>query len=160
MRRASFEHMNCSIARSLEIIGEWWTLLILRDAFLGVTRFEDFQHRLGIARNILATRLDTLVAAGVMERRPYDQARERYDYQLTDMGRALWPVMVTLRQWGDEWVVGQGNEPIALLHTGCGTTTTGHLVCDHCGDELTRDDVRAVAGPGLKDSDLLSHGRR
>ena len=100
MQRASFADMHCSIAQSLEIIGEWWTMLILRDAFLGVRRFDEFVERLGISRNVLTSRLETLVAAGVMERRPYDDARGRYDYLLTDKGRDLFPVMTAL-QIGD-----------------------------------------------------------
>jgi DNA-binding HxlR family transcriptional regulator len=152
MRRASFEDMSCSIARSLEVIGEWWTPLILRDVFFGVTRFEELQARLGIARNILAKRLDTLVEHGVLERRCYDEARGRHDYVLTDKGRALWPVLVTIRQWGDEWVVGAGHEPIALVHNSCGERTTAILTCDHCGEELRGRDVRAVPGPGTRRS--------
>jgi DNA-binding HxlR family transcriptional regulator len=148
VRRTSFEDMNCAIARSLEVIGEWWTLLILRDAFLGVTRFEEFQGRLGIARNVLSTRLETLVEHDVLERRPYDEGRGRADYVLTDKGRALWPVLVTIRQWGDEWLVGEDRAPVALLHLGCGRTTRAELHCDGCGDPLTGDDVRAVPGPG------------
>src|SRR5687768_14095832 len=144
--------MNCSVARSLEVIGEWWTLLILRDAFFGVTRFEEFQARLGIARNILTKRLDTLVEHGVLERRSYDDARGRSDYVLTDKGRALWPVLVTIRQWGDEWVVGAGNAPVTMVHTACGEQTTAMLTCDHCGKQLHGRDVRAVAGPGLDDA--------
>ena len=147
--------MSCSIARSLEVIGEWWTLLILRDAFFGVTRFEAFQARLGIARNILAKRLDTLVEHDVLGRRCYDAARDRYDYVLTDKGKALWPVLVTIRQWGDEWVVGNGKEPVAMEHTACGERTTAVLTCDHCGEELQRRDVRVVAGPGLDDPEML-----
>jgi DNA-binding HxlR family transcriptional regulator len=147
--------MSCSIARSLEVIGEWWTLLILRDAFFGITRFEEFQDRLGIARNVLATRLGTLVDHGVLERRCYDEARARYDYVLTEKGKALWPVLVTIRQWGDTWVVGEGNEAVRMLHTGCGEHTTAALTCDHCGEELQRRDVRIVRGPGLADSELL-----
>ena len=104
VRKASFADMNCSVARALEVIGEWWTLLILRDAFLGVTRFEEWTERLGIARNMLSTRLDTLVETGVMERKVYDEARDRADYVLTEKGRALWPVMVTIREWGNEWI--------------------------------------------------------
>ena len=104
MRKASFADMHCSIAQSLEIVGEWWTLLILRDAFLGVRRFEDFVERLGISRNVLTIRLDRLVGAGILERHAYDEGRGRYDYLLTDKGRALWPVMTALRQWGDEWI--------------------------------------------------------
>jgi DNA-binding HxlR family transcriptional regulator len=155
VRRASFEHMSCSIARSLEAIGEWWTLLIVRDAFFGVTRFDDFQERLGIARNVLATRLDTLVDHGVLERHCYDEARGRYDYQLTEKGKALWPVLVTLRQWGDEWVMGEGNEPVELVHKTCGQHTTAVLTCDRCGEALTRRKVRLVAGPGLDDPSIL-----
>jgi DNA-binding HxlR family transcriptional regulator len=155
MQRASFEDMNCSIARSLEVIGEWWTLLILRDAFFGITRFDDFQARLGIARNILTKRLDTLIDHGVLEPRCYDEARGRNDYVLTDKGRALWPVLLTIRQWGDEWLLGAGNEPVRMLHTTCGAQTTAVLTCDHCGEQLNGREVRAVAGPGLDDPTAL-----
>jgi len=93
--------MNCSIARTLEIIGEWWTLLILRDAFLGLSRFEEFQGSLGIARNVLTKRLMTLVHAGIMERQRYQEHPERFEYRLTDSGRDLFPVVVSLIQWGD-----------------------------------------------------------
>lgn len=148
MRRASFEDMNCSIAQSLEIIGEWWTPLILRDAFLGITRFEEFQQRLGIARNILSTRLETLVEHGIMERRLYDDRRGRHEYVLTAKGRALWPVMVTLRQWGDQWLLGAGNEPIVTEHTACGHVTTLHLACDACGETVRSDELKATPGPG------------
>jgi DNA-binding HxlR family transcriptional regulator len=148
MQRASFEDMNCSIARSLEVIGEWWTLLILRDCFLGIRRFDEFVARLGIARNVLTNRLDTLVEAGVLDRRAYDEGRGRFDYVLTDKGRALWPVMTALRQWGDEWILGDGNEPVLLEHKACGHTTTAVMTCDHCGEALDARAVRAVAGPG------------
>lgn len=147
--------MNCSIAQALEQIGEWWTLLIIRDAFLGVTRFDDFRERLGIARNILTSRLDTLVDADILERRLYDEARERYDYVLTAKGRALWPVLTTLRQWGDKHIVGRGNEPIKLRHETCGSITTAHLACDSCHERLSARDARVVPGPGLEDETLL-----
>jgi DNA-binding HxlR family transcriptional regulator len=142
--------MSCSIARSLEVIGEWWTLLILREAFFGVTRFEEFQEQLGVARNVLATRLDTLVEHGVLERHCYDEARNRFDYVLTDKGKALWPVLVTIRQWGDEWVVGKGNEAVRMVHTNCGKHTTAALTCNRCGEQLQRREVRVVAGPGKR----------
>jgi len=148
MRKASFADMRCSIAQSLEIVGEWWTLLILRDSFLGVRRFDDFVERLGISRNVLTDRLDTLVAADILQRRPYDEARGRYDYLLTDKGRALWPVMTALRQWGDEWIYGEGNEPILVEHRACGCTTTARMVCDGCGEPLDARSVRARPGPG------------
>lgn len=148
VRRASFADMNCSVARSLELIGEWWTLLILRDSFLGVRRFDDFVDRLGIARNVLSSRLDTLVGAGILERQPYDEGRGRHDYVLTDKGRALWPVLVAIRQWGDEWVLGAGHEPVLLEHRGRGHHTTPQMTCDVCGDRLDARSVRAVPGPG------------
>jgi DNA-binding HxlR family transcriptional regulator len=148
MRKASFADKHCSVAQSLEIVGEWWTLLILRDAFLGIRRFDDFVERLGISRNVLATRLDTLVAAGILERRPYDEGRGRYDYLLTDKGRALWPVMTALRQWGDEWIYGPGNEPLLIEHRSCGCTTTAQMTCYEVLDARS---VRAVPGPGVAD---------
>ena len=155
MRKASFVDMHCSIAQSLEIVGEWWTLLILRDAFLGVRRFDDFVERLGISRNILTDRLDTLVDAGVLARRPYDEARGRYDYLLTDKGRALWPVMTALRQWGDEWIYGDGNEPLLIEHRSCGHTTTAQMTCDTCGEVLDARSVRAMPGPGATGDALM-----
>jgi DNA-binding HxlR family transcriptional regulator len=155
MRRTSYADMRCSIAQSLEIVGEWWTLLILRDSFFGVRRFDDFVERLGIARNVLTDRLNTLVDAGVLERRAYDQARGRCDYVLTDKGRALWPVMATLRQWGDEWILGAGNEPVLLEHRDHGHFTTVKMICDVCGDELDARSVRAAPGPGATDASPL-----
>lgn len=104
MKRTSFADMACPVAQSLEQIGEWWTLLILRDAFKGVRRFADFQSRLGIARNVLADRLRGLVANGVLERKPgKDDARE-VEYRLTPKGKDLLPVMIALAQWGERWI--------------------------------------------------------
>lgn len=148
MRKVSFADMECSIAQALEIVGEWWTLLIVRDCFLGVRRFDDFVERLGISRNVLTDRLDKLVDAGVLERQTYDDARNRHDYVLTDKGRALWPVITTLREWGDEWITGEGNEPIVIEHRACGQVTHTRIVCDCCGEELHASDVRARRGPG------------
>ena len=148
MRKVSFAGMNCSVAQALEVVGEWWTLLILRDAFLGVRRFDDFVDRLGISRNVLTDRLDKLVAADVLERRAYDEGRARYDYVLTDKGRALWPVITTLREWGDEWITGPGNEPVLVEHRTCGNIMHTRLVCSCCGEPLDARSVRAVPGPG------------
>jgi DNA-binding HxlR family transcriptional regulator len=160
MRKASFADMHCSIAQSLEVVGEWWTLLILRDAFLGVRRFEDFVERLGISRNVLTIRLDSLVAAGILERRPYDEGRGRYDYLLTDKGRALWPVMTALRQWGDEWIYGDGNEPLLIEHRSCGRITTGQMTCSACGEALDVRSVRALPGPGGTTDEVRDLGRK
>jgi DNA-binding HxlR family transcriptional regulator len=154
MRKASFAGMNCSIAQTLEIVGEWWTLLILRDSFLGIRRFDDFVDRLGIARNVLSNRLQTLVDAGILERRAYDEGRGRYDYLLTDKGLALWPVMTALRQWGDEWILGTGNEPIQVRHRTCGHVVAATMTCDHCGATLDARSVRAEPGPGATVADV------
>ncbi len=153
MRRTSFADMNCSVARSLEIVGEWWTLLILRDAFLGVTRFDDLQRRLGIARNVLTARLDRLVAHDILERRVYDEARDRADYRLTAKGRALWPVLTALRQWGDEWLY-DDQPPLLLEHRSCGNHTHATMACDSCGEPLSLTDLRLVPGPAATGDEL------
>jgi DNA-binding HxlR family transcriptional regulator len=148
MRKVSFADMNCSIAQTLELVGEWWTLLIIRDVFLGIRHFDDFVERLGISRNVLTDRLDKLVDAEILERRPYDTGRGRYDYVLTERGRALWPVLTALRQWGDEWLLGEGNEPIVLRHVTCGHLTHAVATCRECGEALDAQTVRAEPGPG------------
>lgn len=156
MHKVSFARMNCSVAQTLEIIGERWTLLILRDSFLGVRRFDEFVQRLGIARNVLTQRLDTLVVAGILERRPYRDFGNRYDYVLTEKGLALWPVLVTLRKWGDEWIFGKEAEPLLLEHRNHGHHTQALMVCDVCGERLDARSVRAIRGPGSVDDSLLA----
>jgi DNA-binding HxlR family transcriptional regulator len=103
MRRTSYEQMNCSIASALDVVGEPWTLLIVRDAFYGVRRFDDFQENLGIARNVLTARLKKLVEAGIFRKTAYRQRPLRHEYRLTDKGAALFTVIVGLKQWGDRW---------------------------------------------------------
>ena len=114
--------MNCSIAQCLEVVGEWWSMLIVRDAFLGVTRFDDFQARLGISRNMLNQRLGHLVDEGVLERVQYQEHPPRFEYRLTEKGRDLWLVLTAMRQWGDRWAAPAGR-PIELVHTACGHVT-------------------------------------
>src|SRR5688572_13736246 len=120
MKRTSFEDMNCSVARTLEVVGEWWTMLVVRDAFLGVRRFEEFQRRLGIARNVLSARLQTLVDHGILERREYQTRPVRYEYRLTEKGLDLYPVLVSLLRWGDRWQAGPDGPPVVLVHEECG----------------------------------------
>jgi DNA-binding HxlR family transcriptional regulator len=146
MKRRSFEDMNCSVAQALEIVGEWWTLLILRDAFAGIRRFDDFQSRLGISRNVLTTRLDDLVDNGILRRVPYSERPPRYEYRLTDKGRGLWTVLHALREWGDEWIVGHDKASVVLMHDGHECRTD--LQCATCGDKLGIRDVQLVPGPG------------
>src|SRR5918912_2789343 len=112
---------TCSIARAMEILGERWTFLILREAFYGVRRFSDMQRNLGIARNILSTRLQTLVNAGIFERRLYHEEPERYEYRLTAAGRDLYPALVTIMRWGDTHLCEPHGPPVVLRHS-CGHT--------------------------------------
>jgi DNA-binding HxlR family transcriptional regulator len=147
MQRSSFREMNCSIGQSLEVVGEWWSLLIIRDAFMGVTRFDGFQERLGIARNVLNQRLSHLVDEGVFERVAYNEHPPRFDYILTDQGRDLWPVVVALRQWGDRWRAPDG-PPLQLVHRECGHITELVPVCAHCRAPVGPTDVSAIAEPG------------
>jgi DNA-binding HxlR family transcriptional regulator len=143
----TYDDQTCSIARTLEVVGERWTLLLLRDAFLGVRRFDEFQADLGIARNVLADRLGKLVEAGVLERRPYSERPLRHEYRLTEKGRDLWPVLFDLARWGDRHDAPDG-PPVLFVHRGCGGRVDDHRLCERCGAPLEARDVQAEPGPG------------
>jgi DNA-binding HxlR family transcriptional regulator len=145
MKRTSVAHLNCSVAQTLEVVGEWWTLLVVRNLMFGQRRFEAIQGDLGIARNILSDRLGTLVEHGIVDRVKYQDHPERFEYRLTDKGRDLFPVIAALMTWGDRWAAPTGR-PIELVHE-CGQVATATVVCDHCGGPLTLHNVRATAGP-------------
>jgi DNA-binding HxlR family transcriptional regulator len=147
MERKSFGDMPCSVAQCLEVIGEWWTMLIVRDAFLGIQRFDEFQARLGIARNVLTQRLGKLVDAGVLERRAYQEKPVRHAYVLTEKGRDLWPVLNAMRQWGDRHAA-PGGPPVELVHRHCGHAAELIVSCRHCGEPVGPRDVRAHHGRG------------
>jgi DNA-binding HxlR family transcriptional regulator len=149
MRRKDFSAMECSVARTLEVIGDRWTLLILRDAFYGVSRFDDFHHDLGVARNILTDRLGKLVAHGVLERRRYEEHPPRYEYRLTHKGKDLLPVLLTLTRWGDRWAADESGPPVSLVHTSCGHKTTPTLTCSECSHEIFLKDLRAHPLPAI-----------
>lgn len=155
MRRASFEDMHCSVAQSLEVVGEWWSLLIVRDALMGVTRFDDFQRRLGISRNVLTERLNRLVDLEVFERVRYQDNPPRDEYRLTRKGRDLWPVLTALRQWGDRWAAPEG-PPVVLEHVTCGhVDVDAEYHCSHCGEQLHGRDLRVHPGPGAGDRPIV-----
>lgn len=151
MERKSFVGIDCSVAQCLEVVGEWWSMLVVRDCFLGVTRFEEFQRRLGISRNILQQRLSRLVEAGVLVRVPYNEHPPRYDYRLTDKGRDLWPILTAMRQWGDRYAAPAG-PPVEVLHKGCGAVSEAVMVCSSCGERIGPRDMQAVAGPGRNEA--------
>jgi DNA-binding HxlR family transcriptional regulator len=147
MERKSFEDMACSVAQCLEVVGEWWSMLLIRDAFLGIRRFDELQQRLGISRNVLTQRLTKLVEEGVLEKRPYQDNPVRYEYLLTDKGRDLWPVLTTMRQWGDKHAAPNG-PPMKITHKACGHAARFDLHCAQCGDRVSHRDV--VAQPRNK----------
>lgn len=159
MRLKSFADMNCTVAKSVEVIGERWTLLVVREVFLGTRRFEDFRRRLGIARNILADRLDGLVDAGILERRLYQERPERYEYRLTEKGLDFYPIILALKKWGDRWEVGPEGPPLLTRHD-CGEVFDPIAVCPHCGREVDAHDVRAEPGPGATRDEIEEYHRR
>ncbi|MGK8500229.1 winged helix-turn-helix transcriptional regulator [Nocardia asiatica] len=148
MPKAAFSDIVCSIARTVDAIGERWTPLILRDLFVGLRRFEDLRRDLGIASNVLAARLDALQEHGIVEKRAYQSNPVRYEYLLTERGRDLYPVLTMLMTWGDKWLAGTEGPPAVVVHRGCGRATSGVVVCRECGEPLTADDVRWLPGPG------------
>jgi DNA-binding HxlR family transcriptional regulator len=145
--KREYEGQNCSIARALEVVGERWTLLIVRDAFLGVRRFDEFQESLGVARNVLTDRLTRLVAEGILERVRYSERPERFEYRLTPKGRELNVALAGLRQWGDKYL--SEKPPRVLRRRADGKQVVAGLVPK--GSQVLRaDDVESVPGPGAK----------
>ena len=148
MGRKRFDDMNCGVAQALEALGDWWTLLIVRDAFFGARRFGEFERSLGIAKNILSARLQRLVEHGIFERVDVGSSGERFEYHLTKKGEALLTVLTALREWSDEWVYGRGNEPLILRDRRTGRRIPKLRVTDPDGRVLTRRDLHAEPGPG------------
>jgi DNA-binding HxlR family transcriptional regulator len=148
MSRTRFDAMNCSVAQALEQIGDWWTLLIIRDAFLGLSRFSQFEQNLGIAKNILADRLQKLVEHEILETERVDQAGNRFEYKLTAKGRDLWLVLTALRLWSDRWVFGAGKEPLLMREHDTGRTVAALLATDADGKPLDASKLRWSPGPG------------
>lgn len=140
---------SCPLARSFDAVGDWWSLLILRNAlFGGDRRFDEFHRHLGIATNVLTGRLSDLVEAGVLTRVQSDHPRSRHEYRVTSKGADLWPVLAAFLEWGNRWVSSSEVPPLALVHRACDTRIRGTVVCPTCGVELTADDLRLEpAGP-------------
>jgi DNA-binding HxlR family transcriptional regulator len=132
---------NCAVGNTLAVVGERWTLLVLREAFLGVRRFEQLQRNTGMARNILSDRLNTLVLQGILRKERYQERPERYEYRLTERGLDLYPVLLTIMDWGAKHAGGQA---MTLTHKNCGATVMPHLACPECGEKVEARDMRAV----------------
>jgi DNA-binding HxlR family transcriptional regulator len=148
MQRTSFAKMHCSLARSLDRIGDWWSPLIVRDLFLGVARFEDLIEDLGISRNLLTRRLKSLTGNGIVERKAYQRRPPRYEYRLTEAGRDLVPAILALTAWGDRWARPAEGSPMLFVHKSCGHRFEPVVACAVCGEAITSDAVTAVGGPG------------
>ena len=143
MLKRDYPTQYCPVASTLEVIGERWTLLIVRDVFLGIRRFDDIQRDLGVARNVLQVRLERLVEEGILVKRPYQERPLRCEYRLTEKGADLWPVLVALLQWGDRYAL-EGERPMILQHRGCGGELDDRRRCPACGADVTVTEAVAI----------------
>jgi DNA-binding HxlR family transcriptional regulator len=150
MQRTDFQAMPCSIARTLAVVGEPWTPLILRDIVFGITKFDEIQRDLGVATNILTDRLHTLVEHGLLTREPYEHRPPRYRYELTGKGADLLPVLLALMRWGDRWTAEPAGPPVTILHHACGEATQPTMICSVCGRPLAAEDIGVRGGPGAR----------
>ena len=145
MLGSDYQGQTCSIAGCLELIGERWTLLIVRDVFRGKRRFDEIQVSLGVARNVLTTRLQRLVDEGILERRAYSDRPPRHEYFLTERGLDLWPVLIAMLGWGDRHLAGPEGPPMTVVHKGdCGGPVSDRGICGRCGRQLGAREARAV----------------
>lgn len=158
MRRTSVEDVRCSVGQCVDVIGDWWTPLIVRESLYNVTRFSDFQRRLNISRNILTQRLDHLVDRGILERRRYQDDPPRDEYILTERGIDLWPILDAMRNWGDKWAAPHGR-PVDIIHRTCGHANTTTVTCSHCHEHMTGHDTIARPGPGADRSTPIPQRR-
>ncbi len=148
MDRSAFADFSCSIARTLDAVGEWWTILILRDLFLGFDRFDELQRNLGVASNVLTVRLKKLQEHGILERRADRDDKRVVRYALTEQGRELYPVLLALTAWGDKWKAAPGKAPLHIRHAACGQLTHAVPSCAVCGEVLTPENTACEPGPG------------
>jgi len=154
MKWEDIGNTSCPIARSLSVVGERWTILILRNAFMGAKRFEAFQQSLGISRHRLSDRLGKLVKLGVMKKVPYQDHPARYECRLTEMGRDWYQVQLAIVAWGNKWLADEAGPALWLRHKQCGEIFTPTLACSECGEKVAARDVEPVPGPGLSSNDV------
>ena len=148
VNRTDTSQWPCPIARSADVLGDGWNLLLLREACLGVRRFDDFQRSLGIGRNILTSHLNQLVDEGLFTRVEYQQRPVRLEYRLTDKGRDAYPILAAMAAWGDRWLIGPEGPPLQLHHQACDHDMHAVVVCSECAEPIDVRDVRARRGPG------------
>jgi DNA-binding HxlR family transcriptional regulator len=149
MRWDDIDKQVCSVARALSVVGERWTMLIIRDAFLGTRRFDQFQGNLGITRHRLSERLNKLVEQGVLVKVPYHERPLRHEYRLTRKGLGLYPLLMSLARWGDEWMDQGAGAPLEYRHQKCGKLSHPVLTCNECGEPLKPEEVTPQLGPAL-----------
>ena len=149
MKADDIGQQPCSIARTLAIIGDRWTAMIIRNAFLGIRRFDDFQRNLGVTRHVLADRLKFLVEHNIFQKVPYSDSQKRYEYRLTAQGLDLYPIIMSMMKWGDTWLDENLGAPVEYIHQPCGKKFSPVLVCSDCGEALYARQVTPIAGPGL-----------
>lgn len=149
MKWAEIHKLPCSIARALSVVGDRWTALIVRDALIGIRRFDEFQSSLGMSRHRLSDRLGRLLEEGVLEKRLYQESPARYEYKLTEKGRDLYPVMLMLGEWGDKWMAGDEGPPSHLKHLACGHITHPEVVCSECREPISPLEMAQLPGPSV-----------
>ncbi|UVE18232.1 helix-turn-helix transcriptional regulator [Pseudomonas sp. LS44] len=159
MRWEELDQQPCSLSRTLAVVGDRWTLLVLREVFMGIRRFDDFQQRLGITRHVLADRLKTLVEAQVLDKVAYQERPRREEYRLTPRGHDLYPAILALVNWGDRHLAGSEGAPIRHVHKACGKPMHGVLVCSECGEPLQARDVDLAEAPEFREQLLPRHWR-
>jgi DNA-binding HxlR family transcriptional regulator len=154
MRWQQIDTMTCSIARTLSVVGDRWTMLIIRDVFLGIRRFEGIQQDLGLTPHRLSDRLRKLVRDGILRRVAYEKRPLRFEYRLTEKGVDLYPLIVALMEWGDRWMAGRAGVPVELVHRLCGHSISPELICPSCKSKIEARDMSPRPGPALKDRAL------
>jgi DNA-binding HxlR family transcriptional regulator len=160
VRRTKFDRWPCSIARTTDLLGDWWTPLVLREAFYGARRFDEFVERLGIGRNVLTVRLKRLVEAGILRTEPYQKRPQRHEYRLTAKGRDLFGVLAAMIRWGDDWLATDSGPPVELIDRRTGHVVRPAVVDEHTGEPLDPRNLRARPGPGFPtDAAALAHAR-
>jgi DNA-binding HxlR family transcriptional regulator len=149
MRRTRFDTWPCSIARTVDLVGDWWTPLVMREAFYGARRFEQFQRRLGLSRNVLAQRLDRLTDEGMLRREPYQQHPIRHEYRLTDKGRDFFTVLAAMMRWGDRWLADPQGPTIVFRDRETGLPVEPEMVDARTGRPIDIRRIVPTPGPGL-----------